>query len=129
MCQGRTEASPESAGNSWHGACQRWVNFVCNPIVHADHFLDRGWALWSSVLEFHRFKGRSRHTGDNLAADLRGAVKRFEPSTGPREEFPKVTTVTRYEAANKVASGKLRDEADGWERQPALDHYTGCRDV
>ena len=81
--------------------------------THADHFRDRGWALWSSVLEFHRFKGRSRSTADNLAADLRGAVKRFEPSTGPREEFPKVTTVTRYEAANKVASGKLRDEADG----------------
>ena len=28
---------------------------------------------------------------------------------------PKVTTVTRDEAANMVAAGKLRDEADEWE--------------
>ena len=28
-----------------------------------------------------------------------------------------------------VAAGKLRDEADGWESQPALDNHTGCRDV
>ena len=48
---------------------------------------------------------------------------------GPREEFLKVTTVTRDEAANMVAVGKLGDEADGWESQPASDHHTGCRDV
>ena len=36
----------------------------------------------------------------------------------PRKEFPKVTTVTRDEAANMVAAGKLRDEADGWRSKP-----------
>ena len=56
-------------------------------------------------------------------------MKRFELSTSPREEVLKVTTVTRDEAANKVAAGKLRDEADEWESQPASDHHTGCSDV
>ena len=71
--------------------------------------------LWSSVLESHRFKGRSRRTAYNLAAVSRGVVKRFELSTGLREEFPKVTTVTSYEAANMVVAGKLCDEEDGWK--------------
>ena len=48
---------------------------------------------------------------------------------GPREEFLKVTALTRNEAANMVAAGKLHDEADGWESQPSSDHLTGCRDV
>ena len=25
---------PESAGNSWRGAYQQWVNFVCDPVVY-----------------------------------------------------------------------------------------------
>ena len=66
---------------------------------------------------------------ENLAALSRGVVKRFELSTGLQEEVLKVTTVTRDEAANMVAAGKLRDEADGWESQPASDHHTGCRNV
>ena len=33
---------------------------------------------------------------------------------GLREKFPKLTNVTRDEAANMVAAGKIRDEADGW---------------
>ena len=66
---------------------------------------------------------------ENLAAVSRGVAKRFELSTGLQEEVLKVTTVTRDEAANMVAAGKLRDEADGWESQPASDHHTGCRNV
>ena len=89
--------------------------------------MDRERALWSSVLETHCFNGRC--TSENLAAVSRGVAKRFELSTGPREEFLKITTVSRDEAANMVAAGKLRDEADGWESQPALDHHLGCRDV
>ena len=85
--------------------------------------MDRERALWSSVLETRCFKGRC--TAENLAAVFRGVAKRFELSTGLRQ----VTTVTRNEAANMVAAGKLRDEADGWESQPASDHHTGCRDV
>ena len=84
-------------------------------------------ALWSSVLETHCFKGRC--TAENLAAVPRGVAERFDLSTGPRKEFLKVTTVTCDEAANIVAAGKLRDEPDGWESQPASDHHTGCRDV
>ena len=66
---------------------------------------------------------------ENLAAVSRGVAKRFELSTGLQEEVLKVTTVTRDEAANMVAAGKLRDQADGWESQPASDHHTGCRNV
>ena len=82
-------------------------------------------ALWSGNLETRHFKGR--RTGENLVAASRGAVKRLELSTVPREEFPKVTTVTRDEAANMVAAGKLRDEADGWRSQPQLQ--TTIRDT
>ena len=66
---------------------------------------------------------------ENLAAVSRGVAKRFELLTGLQEEVLNVTTVTRDEAANMVAAGKLRDEADGWESQPASDHHTGCRNV
>ena len=83
--------------------------------------------LWSGVLETHRFKGRC--TTKNLAAVPRGVAKRFELSTGLRETFPKLTTVTRDEAANMVAAGKVRNEADGWKSQPTTDQHTGCWDV
>ena len=97
--------------------------------THTTHFLDREWALWSSVLESRRFRGRSRRTAANLAAVSRAVVNRFELSTGPSKAFPKATTVlTRDQAANKVAAGKLHDEADGWEGQPASNHHTGWRD-
>ena len=89
--------------------------------------MDREGALWSSVLETRGFKGRC--TAENSAAVFRGVAKRFELSTGLREEFLKVTTVTRDETANMVAAGKPRDEADGWESHPASDNHTGCRDV
>ena len=62
-------------------------------------------ALWSDVLETRRLRGRC--TAENLVAASWGVAKRFELS--PREEFPKVTTVNRDEAANMVAAGKLRD--------------------
>ena len=81
-------------------------------------------ALWSGVLETHRFKGRC--TTEKLAAVLWGVAKRFELLTGLREAFPKLTTVTRDEEANMFAAGKLRNEADGWKSQPATDHHTGC---
>ena len=57
---------------------------------------------------------------EGLVAVSRGVAKRFELSTVAREEFPKVTTVTRDEAAYMVAAGKLCDEADGWRSQPQL---------
>ena len=66
---------------------------------------------------------------ENLAAVPRGVAKIFELSTGLRETFPKLTTLTRDEAANMVAAGKLRNEADGWKSQPTTDHQTGCWDV
>ena len=88
--------------------------------------MDRERALWSSILETRYFKGRC--TTENLTAVPQGVAKRFELSTGPREEFLKVTTVTCDEAANMVAVGKLC-EAVGWESQPASDHHTGCRGV
>ena len=81
-------------------------------------------ALWSGVLETRRFKGRC--TTENLAALPRGVAKRFDLSTGLRETFPKLTTVSHGGAANMVAAGKLRNEADGWKSQPATDHHTGC---
>ena len=84
-------------------------------------------ALWSGVLETRLFKGKC--TTENLAAVPRGVAKRFELSRGLRETFPKLTTVTRDEAANIFAAGKLRNEADGWKSQPATDHHTGCWDV
>ena len=89
--------------------------------------MDRERALQSIVLETRCFKERC--TAENLAAVSPGVAKRFELLMGPREEFLKVTALTRNEAANMVAAGKLRDEADGWESQPASDHLTGCRDV
>ena len=68
-----------------------------------------------------------------MAAVSRGVAKRFELSAGPRKEFLKVTTVTSDEAANMVAAGKLRDEPDGWESQPASDRppygMQGCSAV
>ena len=64
-------------------------------------------ALWSDVLETRRLKGRC--TAENLVAASWGVAKRFELSPVPREEFPKVTTVTSDEAANMVAAGKLSD--------------------
>ena len=82
---------------------------------------------WSGVLETRRFKGRC--TTENLADVPQGVAKRFDLSTGLRETFPKLTTVTRDEAANMFAAGKLRNEADGWKSQPATDHHTGCWDV
>ena len=82
--------------------------------------------LWSGVPETRRFKGRC--TAENVVAASRwGAAKRFELSTVPREEFLKVTTLTRNEAANMVAAGKLRDEADGRRSQPQLQ--TPIRDA
>ena len=128
--------SPESAGNCWCGAHERWVNFNNNKVrvrpsrlqrTELTSSLDQESALWSSVLKTRCFKGRC--TAENLAAVSRGVAKRFELSAGLRKEFLKVTTVTRDEAANMVAAGKVRDEPDGWESQPASDHHTGCRDV
>ena len=75
-------------------------------------------APWSGVLETLRFKGKC--TTENLAAVPWGVAKRFELSRGLRETFPKLTTVTRDEAANMFAAGKLRNEADGWKSQPAM---------
>ena len=102
----------------------------CDPIVcearrsHSELRIGAA-ALWSGVLETRRFKGRCT----TEAAVPRGVAKRFELSTGLRETFPKLTTVTRDEAANMFAAGKLRNEADGWKSQPATDHHTGCWDV
>ena len=98
-------------------------------VTHTVHFLDREWAHCgaSGVLETRRFKGRC--TAENLVAASRGVAKRYELSKVPRKEFRKVTTVARDEAANTVAAGKLRDEADGWKSQPASQHHTGFRDV
>ena len=76
--------------------------------MHRAHFMDRERALWSSILETRCFKGIC--TAENLAAVSRGEAKRFELSTGPQDsEVLKVTTLTRDEAANMVAAGKLRD--------------------
>ena len=83
-------------------------------------------APWSGVLETRRFKGRC--TTEILAALPRDVAKRFELSTGLRETFPKLTTVTGDEAANMFAAGKLRNQADGWKSPPATDHHTGCWD-
>ena len=47
---------------------------------------------------------------EKLAAVSRGVEKRFELSTGPREKFPKVTTITCDEAANMVTVGNVRDD-------------------
>ena len=104
----------------------------CDPIACEAHRSLSGLrigaaALWSGVLETHRFKRIC--TTENLAAVSRGVAKRFELSRGLRETFPKLTTVTRDEAANMFAAGKLRNEAGGWKSQPATDHHTGCWDV
>ena len=44
-----------------------------------------------------------------MAAVPRGVAKRFELSTGLREMFPKLTAVTRDEAANMFAAGRQTD--------------------
>ena len=68
-----------------------------------------------------------RCTAKNLAAVSWGVAKRLSCRRAPREEFLKVTTVTRDKAANIVAAGKVRHEADGWESQPASDHILNAR--
>ena len=95
--------------------------------VHTGHFLDREWELWSRISSLRR--EITTHTADNLATVSRGVVKRFElfewPAWGVSESYQR----NRNEAANKVAAGNHRDEADRRESQPAPDHYTGWRDV
>ena len=87
--------------------------------THTADLLDREWACCGAAfLKLVALKGRC--TAENLVAASWGSAKRFELSTVLREEFPKVTTVTRNEAANMVAAGRIRDEADGWRSQPQL---------
>ena len=120
---------PESADNWWCGAHQRWVKLcMCDLIVCEAHNSLSGsriGAVRNSSLQ------REMHSGEFGRCFPGGVAKRFELSTGLREKFPKLTTVSRDEAANMVAAGmrKVRDEADGWESQLASDHHMGCWDV
>ena len=86
--------------------------------THTAHFLDREWACCrAAFLKLIALKGDAERRTWSLLPGVQR--KRFELSTVLRKEFPKVTTVTRDEAAN-IAAGKLRDEADGWRSKPQL---------
>ena len=101
--QGENEVSPESADNWWCGVHAPTMGqlragaIVCEARRSLSGLRIGAAALWSGVLETRRFKGKC--TTENLAAVPRGVAKRFELSKGLRETFPKLTTVTRDEAA------------------------------
>ena len=114
-----------------YGSTSTTTKFVCDPIV-----CDAQSSLYGSrksaveQRSTNSLLQREMHSGE-LGRCFPGCSEKMwavdgPPAKGVSESYHRIT---RDEAANMVAAGKLRDEADGWESQPALDHHTGCRDV
>ena len=76
--------------------------------------------LWSAAFLKLITLMREMQSGELGRCFLGCSEKDLSCQRVPRKEFLKDTSVTRDEAANMVAAGKLHDEADGWRSKPKL---------